>query len=316
MTLIPVLEIGGSHVTAALVDGQTGVVTQRAGAVLWASDAAEPLLAAMSGTASTIGAEAGATWGAAVPGPFDYRAGVGLFEGVGKFDSLNGVDVGAELRARIASGPGEILFLNDAAAFALGEWRWGAARGHRRSVAITLGTGVGSAFLDDGRVVSEGPEVPPEGRMDLLTIENSPLEDTVSTRAVVAAYQRHSGNGCHGVSEVAERAAAGDLIALRVVEHAYYQLGLLLAACVDRFSASVVVVGGGISAGWSLISPPLQRGLDDGVMSASTRPSLVASADTVTSALRGSAVLVADLVTGVHIAADRFAPGKASGPSR
>jgi glucokinase len=293
MTPIPVLEIGGSHVTAALVDGETGAVMQRAGAPLRASDGAESLLAAVSAVASMIEAEAGATWGAAVPGPFDYRAGIGLFEGVSKFDSLNGVDVGAELRARIASGPGEMRFVNDAAAFALGESRWGAAHGHRRVVAITLGTGVGSAFLDDGRLVTEGLEVPPQGRMDLLAIDRSPLEETVSTRALVAAYRRLGGDGGDGVAEVAEvatRAAAGDPVARRVVEHAYYQLGLVLAPWVDRFSASVVVVGGGISAAWSLISPPMRRGLNDGATSGSTGPDLVPSADPVTSALRGAAV--------------------------
>ena len=42
------------------------------------------------------------------------------------------------------------MFVNDAEAFGLGEWRAGAARGRRRAVAITLGTGVGSVFVADG----------------------------------------------------------------------------------------------------------------------------------------------------------------------
>lgn len=36
------------------------------------------------------------------------------------------------------------------------EWTAGAAQGHHRAVGVTLGTGVGSAFLADGRLCREG----------------------------------------------------------------------------------------------------------------------------------------------------------------
>ena len=55
-------------------------------------------------------------------------------------------------------------FLNDADAFGLGEWWTGRQRGARRIVAATLGTGFGSAFLADGRVV-HGPGIPPGGEI-------------------------------------------------------------------------------------------------------------------------------------------------------
>ena len=41
-------------------------------------------------------------WGVAIPGPFDYQSGVGLFAGVGKFEALYGVDVAP--RSRRAAG--------------------------------------------------------------------------------------------------------------------------------------------------------------------------------------------------------------------
>jgi glucokinase len=70
----------------------------------------------------------------------------------------------------------------------LGEWVAGAARGYARVVAITLGTGVGSAFLDAGTVVSSGPTVPPNGDVYRLFINGCPLEQAVSNRAIVASY--------------------------------------------------------------------------------------------------------------------------------
>src|SRR5688572_21060975 len=86
--------------------------------------------------------------GVAVPGPFDYERGISLVRH--KLLELHGVDLRSELAAALGFAPSSIRFLNDAAAFALGEWWVGAARGHRRAVGITLGTGLGSAFLDAG----------------------------------------------------------------------------------------------------------------------------------------------------------------------
>jgi glucokinase len=283
---VPVLEIGGSHVTAALVDPDQGKVLRRTRAALRKDAAAEVLLAAIATTATELGAPPGAWWGAAVPGPFDYAAGIARYRNVAKFDSLNGIDVGAALRELIVPRPAGLRFLGDAIAFGLGEWSYGAAQGHDRSAAITLGTGVGSAFLAAGEPVTTGPAVPPEGRADLLTINGRPLEETVSTRAVVAAYKAAGGDPCETAADVAAGAAAGDLRAVRVLDEAYCQLGQALAPCLHAFGATVLVVGGGISAAWELIAGPLDRGLRAG--GAPDLPVLT-SPDTETSALLGAA---------------------------
>jgi glucokinase len=265
---VPVLEIGGSHVTAALVDTVEGTLLRHARGVLDGGADAETLLAAIAGTASGLGLSGRTKWGVALPGPFDYARGIGLFRGVGKFDALNGVDVGAALRERIVPRPTGFRFLGDAIAFGLGEWAYGAARGHERVAAVTLGTGVGSAFLVGGRPVTSGSTVPPEGRADLLTIGGRPLEETVSTRALPAG--------------VFASAARGDPRAAEVVRRTYCALGQALAPWLRRFEASVLVVGGGISAAWELIAGPLREGL------ALDLP-VVRSADTERSALLGAA---------------------------
>ena len=118
----------------------------------------------------------------AVPGPFDYAARHRPLPRVAKFDALNGVDVGAALVERGIKGP--IGFTSDAQAFLRGEAIAGAAIGYARAMGVTLGTGVGSAFLADGVMVDTGPLVPPEGRIDLTTVDGAPLEDTVSRRAL------------------------------------------------------------------------------------------------------------------------------------
>ncbi|TDV57646.1 ROK family protein [Actinophytocola oryzae] len=281
MTGLPALEIGGSHVTAALVDPVTGEVGPRVRRSLDGDAQAPVLLAAIASAGLSVCPGGG--WGVAVPGPFDYEAGVGRFAGVGKFAALNGVDVGAGLRARLG---GPVRFVNDAVAFGLGEWRWGSARGHARAVGVTLGTGIGSSFLADGRPVTAGTEVPPEGRADLLRIDGVPLEDVVSGRAVVSAC-RAAGGSPATVADVLAAAGAGDPAARAVVDRTYHLLGAALSPWLTTFEATILVVGGGISAAWDLVSPPLRRGL-------ATDVPVVRAADTEAAALRGATQYAVD----------------------
>ncbi len=263
---VPVLEIGGTHVTAALVDPVAGEVLPGSAHRdrLDADGSAPEVIGAVLRCAARLPVAAGALWGVAVPGPFDYAAGVALFEGVGKFDALYGTDVRAELTEGLPYRPAGVAFLNDADAFLLGEWVSGAAAGQRRCAGLTLGTGVGSAFLVDGVPVDQGPGVPPQGRADLLEADGRPLEDTVSRRAIRSAYARRTGTGGSDVPDVAEiaaRAAGGEEAAHSVLETAFGTLGAVLGPWLGEFGAGVLVVGGSMTGSWDLLGPPLVAGL-------------------------------------------------------
>lgn len=264
---VPVLDIGGTHVTAALVDPAArapvpGAVLR---APLDAHAAAGDLLDTVARAALALPAGHGTRWGVAIPGPFDYATGVGRFTGVGKFESLSGVDVGAGLRARLPGRARRLCFLNDADAFALGEYDSGAAAGHDRVVCLTLGTGVGSSFLSAGRPVHTGPLVPPHGHVHRLTVHGRPLEDTVSRRGIRGHYARLSpmadGRPLPDVRELAALAAKGDAAAAEAFRYAFEALGLALAPWIDRFGAGAVVIGGSMARSWHLIHPALTAGL-------------------------------------------------------
>ncbi|MFC7303515.1 ROK family protein [Streptomyces monticola] len=257
MAATPVLEVGGTHVTAALVAADGSGVHRRVRLPLDPHGSATRIIGTLVGCARLIPAPARAVWGVAVPGPFDYERGVGRFAGVGKFDALNGVDLRAALLGRLPQRPRDAVFLNDADAFLYGEWRAGAARGHGRCAGLTLGTGVGSAFLADGRIRDEGPGVPPEGRADLLRIDGRPLEESVSRRAIRDRY----GDPDADVHDIAARARAGDARARRVLDEAFTGLGAVLAPFLAEFGASVLVVGGAMAHSWDLVRPALGSGL-------------------------------------------------------
>jgi glucokinase len=198
----------------------------------------------------------------AVPGPFDYQTGVARFEGVGKFDALNGVDVGEVLRRELVNRPRTVTFVNDAIAFAAGEWAFGSGRGHERMVGITLGTGVGSGFLDRGSSVGSGPCVPVRGEVYRLMVDDRPLEDTVSRRALLRDYaELRPETPCRDVREMAARARDGDAVANQVLHNAFTRLGLALAPWLSRFGATALVVGGSMSRSWDLVHPSLTAGI-------------------------------------------------------
>ncbi|OEU91827.1 ROK family protein [Streptomyces abyssalis] len=254
-----VLEIGGTHVTAALADPGSAEVTAHVSRRLDAQGSEEDILGSVISCAAGLPAPPGAVWGVAVPGPFDYARGIGLFEGVGKFDSLRGVDVRAALLDGLSGRPAGMVFLNDAHAFLLGEWHAGAAQGHGRCAGITLGTGVGSAFLADGSPQTGGPAVPPQGRADLLQSGGRPLEETVSRRAIRERY----GEASLDVDGIASRARSGEDRARTVLDEAFTALGDVLAPYLTSFGASVLVVGGSMTGSWDLIGPALRAGLGD-----------------------------------------------------
>jgi glucokinase len=259
-----VLEIGGTHVTAAVVDLGAGTVVaaslQRAS--LNPSGSAAELLGAVIGCAGGLPAHGGDNWGVAIPGPFDYERGIGLFQDVGKFEALYGVDVRGALLAGLPGPPRSIVFLNDADAFLWGEWLFGVAAGHERCVGITLGTGIGSAFIADGELRHDGPGVPPEGRVDLLQIGGLPLEEVVSARAIERLYQQRTGVVPNGTAFVAGQARNGDETAAGVLRGSFEQLGQALRPWLAEFGASILVVGGSMTGSWDLIGPALWQGLE------------------------------------------------------
>lgn len=265
-----VLEVGGTHATAATVERSNWSVLPDSvlRLPLQAGGAAVELVDTMVEAVSRLhdgGVGAGAGLAVAIPGPFDYGRGVGEYRDVGKFESLAGFDLRSALASRLELPGDAISFINDADAFGIGEYALGAASGYARAVCLTLGTGIGSVFLDRGMPVKTGPAVPPWGTAHRVHYRGRPLEETVSRRAIRAAYTRAIGLGSNDdgadVHEIAARARRGDATATRVFEEAFTSLGEALGQYVHAFGAEVLVVGGSMARSWDLVAPPLRTGL-------------------------------------------------------
>jgi glucokinase len=243
--VVGALDIGGTHVTAGLVDVAARAVESRERVPLAHTASQADLVAAITGAAaSSIAREDVRRLGLAVPGPFDYARGVSRI--AHKLEGLYGVDLRAELCEALHLEAENVRFVNDADAFLLGEWWAGAARGHARAVGITLGTGLGSAFIEDGRIVSRDVE------LYELSFRGAPVEDTISSRALLARY----GGRCE-VEDVAARAEAGEDAALRAFDELGQALGDFLLPSLQAFEPGCLVVGGSIARSWDLFRPAL-----------------------------------------------------------
>jgi len=240
-----VFDVGGSHVSAAACWGHDF----RLGHVAVAPNPKVQTSVAFTDFLHELGSEAEAGCGSAVgamlavPGPFDLEAGISLMRH--KLSFLYGVSLRDAMAGSFGWQPGQVHFLNDAAAFLLGEVGAGAARGFDRAVGITLGTGVGSAFVVNGRLIAQGSGIPPSGEIWNLPYEGGIVEDYVSSRAIGRRYEELT--GC--TRDVAGLAAAAqhDAVAEQVFVEFGAHLGRVLDTRLAGFSSEVIVVGGGIS---------------------------------------------------------------------
>ena len=260
--VVGALDIGGTHVSAGRVDFASASIDPR-------SRICEPLptrggraelIAAISRVTRSIAEPSIASLGVAAPGPFDYSTGVS--EITHKLDGLYGVDLRSELHAASSlQDPAAIRFLNDAEAFLLGEWWTGAARGHFRAVGVTLGTGLGSAFSQEGEIVRSGAEVPPHGELYRLRFRGAPVEETISRAALLGGYGVLPGDDID-VEQLADRAVAGEQAARRVLIDLGTSLGQFLTPCLRAFEPSCLVVGGSIARSWALFGAVLRSELE------------------------------------------------------
>lgn len=219
------LDVGGSSVKSGVVLAGGELIAGPFRKELDSAGPAGPIVASLaSSLEGLLPAAAGHDVrgvGVSMPGPTDYARGVPLMRGLGKFESVYGLDLAAEVGRRAPSLAGRPWrWLNDARAFALGELRFGAARGAPKAMFLTLGTGCGSAFAVDGRLVTSGPGVPEGGFVYVMRHGESTLDELLSARGVLRLWREvaaERGQGARGRVEDPAGFRSGELGGLTVV---------------------------------------------------------------------------------------------------
>ncbi|MDZ7633480.1 MAG: ROK family protein [Bacteroidales bacterium] len=161
------VDIGGSHITAVAVNMDNHSIIDGSRSESPVDNKAEPdeILGIWSDTLQKVLHKIPVIMpqgiGFAMPGPFDYVNGICLIKGVSKYEKLYGVNVGKAISDRLGLPANcKVRFMIDASSFAVGEAWAGKGRNHKKIMAITLGTGFGSAFVEEKIPVVEGDRVP------------------------------------------------------------------------------------------------------------------------------------------------------------
>jgi glucokinase len=262
-------DIGGSHIYSAAIDLSTHKIiigTAREEKINNKASAGEILdgwSRALSGSLSKIDNSRLAGIGFAMPGPFDYANGIAMFERVEKFESLYGINVSNELRKRMHLAESvPFRYINDATAFAIAEAWVGKAGNFDKMIALTLGTGFGSAFLNKGIPVTEGDTVAEMGCVWHIPFKDGIADDYFSTRWFTRNYLEKTGKTVNGVKDIAD-AIENEPAAKALFEEYGSNMGHFLAPWIRRFDAKVIVMGGNITGAFDLFGNFLAKALAD-----------------------------------------------------
>ena len=183
-----------------------------------------------------------------------------------------------------------VLTENDANAAAFGEFIFGAGRGKRNMVNVTLGTGIGGGIIIDGKIyrgsggfAGEIGHIPvlPEGplcgcgRRGCLESLSSGSAIARAGRAAIAEGEQTilkkviQNSGGITASHVFEAARKGDAVSVKIIERANYYLGRAFATIVNILNPSLITLGGGMARAGETIFTPVRLHLKE----AAIRPS-------------------------------------------
>lgn len=231
---------------------------------------ADDMIAALVDRLSAVPVQA---LGVSLPGFVDRD--FGSRELPGKLPGLSGRDLVGELGRKLDV---PVTCLNDGQAAAIGEWRAGAGHGHHDLLVVTLGTGVGSGVIMDGRPLSGGWLGVGNGvghwaidvNGDHCLCGNVGCAETrISGPAIVAAARGHLERGVRSAlagavtdlhfEMIAAAAAEGDELATSLIERFIRDLGVTLASGAQAYGAGAVVIAGGMAATVRAYAPRLQH---------------------------------------------------------
>jgi glucokinase len=153
---------------------------------------------------------------------------------------------------------------NDANLAALGEWRFGAARGHHDVLYLTISTGVGGGVVADDHLLQGFHGLATELGHTIIDPDGPPcscgfaghLEAFSSGPAIVRYVHQELLKGAKSTLKadahltarvIAEAARRGDSLSIAAYHRAGDYLGIGVANFLHAFDPSIVIFGGGVS---------------------------------------------------------------------
>jgi glucokinase len=272
------VDIGGTHIRSAAfaADGTRPLTQQRVRT--HAADGVS-VIERLARQVEAVWPSGGGVAAIAVasPGPLDPRSGTILatpnipewvdFPLAGSLSEKFGVPVFVE---------------NDANLAGLGEWKYGAGRGHHNVLYITVSTGVGGGVIIEDHLLQGEHGLAAE--LGHITIDpdgplcscgkNGHVESYAAGPGIVRYVRERLAAGAQSVlrpdlglsaHDVADAANQGDPLGCEALARAGEHLGIGLANFLHIFDPSIVIFGGGVSQSGDCLFEPMRRSLRERV---------------------------------------------------
>ncbi|MFD3609855.1 ROK family protein [Streptomyces atroolivaceus] len=271
--LVAALDIGGTKIAGALVDGG-GSLLVRAQRPTPAREGAEAVMGAVSEVLAQL--TASPLWhrvravGIGSAGPVDASAGTVSPVNVPGWRGFPLVD-----RVTAATGGLPVVLVGDGVAMTAAEHWLGAARGYDNALCMVVSTGVGGGLVLGGKlhpgpsgnaghighisVDLDGDLCPCGARGCVERLASGP---NIARRALENGW-RPGPDGDATAAAVAAAALAGDPVAAASFERAAQALAAGIAATATLTDIDIAVIGGGVAGAGEVLFAPLRRSLRD-----------------------------------------------------
>ena len=269
--LIIGVDIGGTKVAAGLVDASGGIQRQVRTPMVSDGNAEAGLAAVRSAIDALLDGERTDVpkirgIGICAPGPLDPSTGTII--NPPNVPCWRNFPLSREIQNKYGV---KVTIDNDANAAALAEARWGAGRGYRDIFYVTVGTGIGTGIVFDGRIYHGRTGAAGEGGHNTIDfrgprcgcgkrgcIEAFACGPAIASRARtklmehtaggVTLLELAGGNIDKVTTEMVGRAcAAGDPVAKETMEETVEFLSIWVGNMIDLLDPDVIIVGGGVS---------------------------------------------------------------------
>jgi N-acetylglucosamine repressor len=207
--------------------------------------------------------------GVGVQGVIDYRTNTLVLSHNKK--SWEGESLSAELDSAFNV---PVYVENDVKAMALGEYLLGKARGTKDFVHLWVGDGVGAGIMINGQllhgITSSAGEIGYNGlefsssfrdRYPLTYRGQAMFGEILTDANFIESYRRHAARGGGAeltVADIAQKATAGDPVALHVIEEFASLLSTLCISVVNTLNPEMIIIGGKLAQGYPLVAEMLQ----------------------------------------------------------
>ncbi|MFJ8542209.1 ROK family protein [Streptomyces sp. NPDC093586] len=271
--LVAALDIGGTKIAGALVDGH-GRIQARAQRATPAQEDGETVMRAVDAVLAELAVSP--LWGRAravgigSAGPVDASAGT-----VSPVNVPGWRDFPLVRRVRATAGDLPVELVGDGVAITAAEHWLGAARGHDNALCMVVSTGVGGGLVLNGAlhpgptgnaghighisVDLDGDSCPCGSRGCVERVASGP---NIARRALADGW-RPGPDGDTSAAAVAAAARLGDPVAVASFERAAQALAAGIAATATLVEIDIAVVGGGVAKAGEVLFGPLRKALAD-----------------------------------------------------